>query len=319
MGGSYTAFEDDPVSIWLNPAGIATQPDQFSFSYQTYTAYPVDTDRGPSDTEVYSVKAEMTLADPIVIPSYVGFVFQLGTPESPMAAGICFARPYLLHYAMDRITSPTQTTFEPENEVEESLSRVRLAFARDFRIRPPGETGFLPHLAVGVGMDLGYETWQFSSPSGDKSDSSVSLGFGAGLLVGLYDNTETFKVNLGLAYQSGIDYDFSIEPDLLPAFDMPQQFNVGVTFYLLQGLPLRLTFDVQMIQWEETAESPLFSNHPGRRRSPSKCPSTARSKSRRGSRQSLRAPIPMRRKSPRSRRKGNSTSLSWSWPRSWSP
>ena len=26
MGGSYTAFEDDPVSIWLNPAGIATQP-----------------------------------------------------------------------------------------------------------------------------------------------------------------------------------------------------------------------------------------------------------------------------------------------------
>ena len=28
MGGSYTAFEDDPVSIWLNPAGIATQPSQ---------------------------------------------------------------------------------------------------------------------------------------------------------------------------------------------------------------------------------------------------------------------------------------------------
>jgi hypothetical protein len=30
MGGSYTAFEDDPVSIELNPAGIATQPNQMS-------------------------------------------------------------------------------------------------------------------------------------------------------------------------------------------------------------------------------------------------------------------------------------------------
>ncbi len=46
MGGSYTAFEDDPVSIWLNPAGIATQPDQFAVCYQTYTAYPVERSRG---------------------------------------------------------------------------------------------------------------------------------------------------------------------------------------------------------------------------------------------------------------------------------
>ena len=25
MGGGNTAFEDDPTSVWLNPAGIATQ------------------------------------------------------------------------------------------------------------------------------------------------------------------------------------------------------------------------------------------------------------------------------------------------------
>lgn len=41
MGGSYTAFEDDPVSIELNPAGIATQPNQMSISYQTDTTYPL--------------------------------------------------------------------------------------------------------------------------------------------------------------------------------------------------------------------------------------------------------------------------------------
>ena len=41
MGGSYTAFEDDPTSIWLNPAGIATQagcasrtaPEDISFIF----------------------------------------------------------------------------------------------------------------------------------------------------------------------------------------------------------------------------------------------------------------------------------------------
>src|SRR5258706_13562532 len=41
MGGSYTAFEDDPISVWLNPAGIATQPDQMSLCYQTYLGFPV--------------------------------------------------------------------------------------------------------------------------------------------------------------------------------------------------------------------------------------------------------------------------------------
>ncbi|HYE99820.1 MAG TPA: hypothetical protein VEJ18_12960, partial [Planctomycetota bacterium] len=42
MGGSYTAFEDDPVSIWLNPAGIATQPHALSLVYQTYPTYEIE-------------------------------------------------------------------------------------------------------------------------------------------------------------------------------------------------------------------------------------------------------------------------------------
>ena len=33
MGGSYTAFEDDPVSIWLIPAGISTQLSSMSIAY----------------------------------------------------------------------------------------------------------------------------------------------------------------------------------------------------------------------------------------------------------------------------------------------
>src|SRR5262250_3832759 len=68
MGGSYTAFEDDPVSVWLNPAGIATQPDQLSIAYQTYTAYPKKESRGPGGTTDFSVCGETILPSPAIIP-----------------------------------------------------------------------------------------------------------------------------------------------------------------------------------------------------------------------------------------------------------
>ena len=41
MGGSYTAVEDDPVSVWLNPGGIATQTDALAVAYQTYTSWDI--------------------------------------------------------------------------------------------------------------------------------------------------------------------------------------------------------------------------------------------------------------------------------------
>src|SRR5436309_4439663 len=72
MGGSYTAFEDDPVSVWLNPAGIATQPDQLSVAYQTYTAYPRGQVRGPADTINFTVKPSAILGDPALLPSFIG-------------------------------------------------------------------------------------------------------------------------------------------------------------------------------------------------------------------------------------------------------
>jgi hypothetical protein len=262
MGGSYTAFEDDPVSVWLNPAGIASQPDQASIAYQTYTAYPVQKERGPGNTVVFSEEAETVLADPEIIPSYLGLVFQLGSPESPLALGICYARPYLLNYAMDEIVSPTQTTYQPDNEVEQSLSRFRVALAKDFRLRKPEEGGFLSHVSIGLGLDVGYERWRFRTPTTDTSDTSAAFGFGGGVLVGLYDDTESFRLNLGAAYQSPVRYQFSISPGLLPAFDMPEQLNVGATFYLLRGFPLRLTLDLQHIRWEDTAADPFFSNQP---------------------------------------------------------
>ncbi len=258
MGGSYTAFEDDPVSVWLNPAGIATQTDQMSVAYQTYTAYPRGRERGPGDTIVFTVEPETVMSEPALLPSFIGFVFALGTPESPMAVGICYAQPYLLNYAMDQVTDPNQTTFQPEAEVEQSFSRFRVAFAKDFFFKERGQTGFFTHLSVGLGLDVGVEKWDFSGPGEETRDTTTGFGGGFGLLLGIYDNTDDFKVNFGVAYQSALHYNFEFETDILPAFDMPQQLNVGMTFYLFKGTPLRMTADLQWIDWSATAEDPLF-------------------------------------------------------------
>ncbi len=260
MGGSYTAFEDDPVLVWLNPAGIARQSDQMSIAYQTYTAYTVHEDPGqtPADPTQFSVEPETVLAEPEVIPSYIGFVFQLGSPDSPMAAGICFARPYNLTYAMGGLTGPAPEFPQADSEVEESLARLRVAFAKDFRFRPAGEAGLFPHLSLGLGLDLGIERWRFSSPDGDRTGNSLGPGGGLGLLLGLYEDPASFTLTLGAAYQSAVSFDFAIDPARLPAFDMPQQFNAGVTLYLYGGFPLRVTADFQWIDWSETAQEPNF-------------------------------------------------------------
>jgi len=262
MGGSYTAFEDDPVSVWLNPAGISTQPSQLSVAYQTYTAYPVERSRGPNDTIQTSVEADPILVEPVIVPSFAGVVFQVGKAEQQMSVGVCYARPYHLKYALDRVQDPNDTTFDAEHNVEQSLSRIRVAVAKDFRLRPTGEEGWFSHVSVGLGLDVGFESWQFTSATlGDDSDSSTAFGFGLGGLLGVYD-TATLKLNFGVAYQSAVEYEFNIDPDVLPAFDMPQQLNIGATVYLLEGTPLRFTIDFQWIDWSETAEDPTFANHP---------------------------------------------------------
>jgi long-subunit fatty acid transport protein len=264
MGGSYTAFEDDPVSIWLNPAGIATQPSAVSLDYQTYVTYPLHEVKSAGATQVsFSAKAETTFVDPALLPSYLGVVFHLGSGESSMALGICYAQPYHLNYSFDKVNDPNQTQFTPDSNVDQSFGRFRVAFAKDFRFKKPGEPGYATHLSAGAGLDLGYERWEFKSAARSASDNATGIGGGLGLLLGLYDNVEDLRVNVGVAWQSAVRWNFSIDPDILPAFDMPQQVNLGTTFYLLKGFPFRATIDFQWIEWSETADVPLF---PGKKK-----------------------------------------------------
>jgi hypothetical protein len=261
MGGSYTAFEDDPVSVWLNPAGIAGQPNSLSIAYQTYTTYPLHRSLAGSGVAV-TAEAETTFVEPAFVPSFLGLVFQIGSGESPMAVGICFARPFHLNYTFDFIQDPAQVTFVPDTNITESFNRFRAAFAKDFRFSAPGESAWLTHLAVAAAIDVGYAHWSYRSDSEVLEDDVTAPGGGAGLLLGVYDNTEDLKVNLGIAWQSGIYWKFSNDPRLYPAFDMPQQINVGLTGYFLPGLPLRATLDFQWVNWAQTVDRPSFPGRP---------------------------------------------------------
>lgn len=259
MGGSYTAFEDDPVSVWLNPGAIAGQPNSVSVVYQTYTTYPLhESGVAGGGTSSTSAEPETNFVDPLLLPSYLGAVFQVGDVKNPMAIGVCYARPYHLNYSFDKVTDPFQTTFTPDSGMEQSFGRLRVAFAKDFVFAPVEHEGFFKHLSLGLGLDAGFETWEFTSDAGTRSDSATGFGAGAGFLLGVYDNPDALRLNLGAAWQSGLRWDFNVEPDLFPAFNMPQQVNVGLTAYFLEGLPLRATIDVQWIEWSETADDPLF-------------------------------------------------------------
>jgi hypothetical protein len=267
MGGSYTAFEDDPVSVWLNPAGIATQADGFALAYQTYTIYEPNADeQGAAGSGPPSrIPGEYAWTDPALIPSYLGVVFNVGDDKSPQAVGFCFTTPFRLKFSWN--DSPglgnQMTAF-----TNQALYRFRMAYARDFLIREPGTEGLLTHIAFGVGLDVSVTSWEYTNfntgtPDTTQTFSGSDMGFGAGFgfLMGLYDNTRNFKVNFGAAFQSKAAYEFSISSDIVPLFEWPNQFQAGLTFYLLDGLPLRITMDAQLIGWDAAIDS---SDVPGR-------------------------------------------------------
>lgn len=252
MGGSYTAFEDDPVSVWLNPAGIATQPSAVALDYQSYTLYELKI----SET-VFTSLASTGWAEPALIPSYFGAVFQLGSGEDvEHSIGLCFTAPFRTKYAF------LDTSNQLLTQMTQSYYRFRASYAYDFRIRPRGQSGFLNHVSVGAGVDLSvtsvgveqYPTNLSTEEALNYSFTSVGPGFGLGILVGVFDNTTTFKVNFGAAYQSRAEYNFTVSDTIFPQFEWPDQINAGLTLYLLEGQPLRLTFDLQWISWDRATD-----------------------------------------------------------------
>jgi long-subunit fatty acid transport protein len=243
MGGSYTAFDDDPTSIWMNPAGIAPQGRMASIAYQTYTQYEPDFD------ELDDVgRAEVGFIHPAMLPSFLGLVFPLGTPESPIAFGFAYVRPVHVKMLYDAV--PGNGVILADRNVEQQFSRFRLALAHDIRFRAVGEAGVLPRIAIGASLDLGYTDYVDQGSAGNGiHDSKTGAGAGFGLLVGLYDDTESLRINVGFSYQSKIHFSFQDSSAGQPAWEWPSVLSAGMSVYLLQGMPLRFTVDVQWVDW----------------------------------------------------------------------
>ncbi len=256
MGGSYTAFGDDPVAIWSNPAGIAAQPSQLAITYQSFTQYEFDK-VGMVITGEVEGEAEQGLLDPPITPSFAGAVAQLGDKDLEMAAAFAFIRPFQIKYvywfedpALDDLATQTDQQF----------SRIRAAFALGKRLSET--SGFLTRVAAGAALDYAYTRYREidQSPLDDAwtlifEDSESSMGFGAGVLVTLYES-DGLMVDAGAAYNSGVRFNFDLDPIIYPVWDWPALASAGLAFYIAEGYPLRVTADLQWVGWRDSVGKP---------------------------------------------------------------
>jgi long-subunit fatty acid transport protein len=115
---------------------------------------------------------------------------------------------------------------------------------------------------VGVGLDFVYthykEIDQSPQPTRDTQtfeDSESSVGYGLGLLVTAYE-TDSFRVDAGAAYNSGVHFHFDLDPIIYPVWDYPALASGGFAFYIGEGYPLRVTLDAQWIGWKDAVGKP---------------------------------------------------------------
>lgn len=258
MGGSYTAFGDDPVAIWTNPAGTATQASQFAVSFQSFTQYEFG---HLSDQIPTSVRgdAEQGLLDPPISPSFAGVVVHLDGGENvDMSASIAYIRPFQIKYVYD-FFDPVDPLENVITQTDQQFSRIRAAFGMSFRL---SDSAWFRTLAVGVGLDFVYthykEVDQSPQPTRDSQvfeDSESSVGYGLGLLLTGYESDQ-FRVDAGAAYNSGVHFHFDLDPIIYPVWDYPALASAGLAFYIGEGYPLRVTLDAQWIGWKDAVGKP---------------------------------------------------------------
>ncbi len=257
MGGSYTAFGDDPVAIWTNPAGTATQNSQVAISYQSFTQYEFSK---LNDTIPTSVRgdAEQGLLDPPITPAFLGVVVRMGEGEVEMAASIAYIRPFQIKYVYD-FFDPLDPMENVITQTDQQFSRIRAAFGISFRL---SDSAFFKTLALGAALDFVYTHYKEvdQSPQANRDsqtfeDSESSVGYGLGLLLTAYES-DTFRVDMGAAYNSGVHFHFDLDPVIYPVWDYPALASGGFAFYIGEGYPLRVTLDVQWVAWNRAVSEP---------------------------------------------------------------
>ena len=257
MGGSYTAFGDDPVAIWTNPAGTATQNSQLAITYQSFTAYEYG-HQGNSISLSETGVPKQGLLDPPISPSFAGVVVRMGENDLEMAASIAYIRPFQIQYTY-KFNDPEPMPQDLITQTDQQFSRIRAAYAVSTRL---SESPFLRTVAVGAGVDFVYthykEVDQNPDPTRDSQvfeDSESALGYGGGILLTGVE-TDSFRVDLGAAYNSRAKFQFGLDPQIYPVWDWPALASGGLAFYLGEGYPLRITLDVQWIGWKNAVGVP---------------------------------------------------------------
>jgi hypothetical protein len=245
MGGSYTSFDEDPVAIWLNPAGIAGAPSRLAVDYQTFTQYELE-DTGITLGSVG--QPQYGLLDPPIVPSFLGLTIPIDAGEKwQHEVGVAMVRPF-----QNRLTYLNGAV---RVQTEQQFSRFRGAWASKWIRNPEG--GFFHSVAGGAGLDVAFTAYEENDNAGavDRGDTDTQFGFGLGLLAGIYTNQNNLSIDLGAAYQSGINFAFQIDDQFFPVWDWPAMLSVGITVKLLNRMDLRATFDVQMIFWDRATKN----------------------------------------------------------------
>lgn len=243
MGGGYTAFGDDPVAIWQNPAGTATQVSKFAVGYQSFVTYEFS-----DGVRALPGLPQATLTDPPIQPAFVGFVVSLSTEKLNHAFSFGFIHPIELQltwYNTD-LADPILT--------RQPMTRFRVGYSVDLRILDPGKAGFLPHVAVGGGIDWGSTTFSLEADGLTRTqDKESSFGGGAGILVTVFDDLKGFSVDFGLSFNSGLDFQFAVASGLsLPKLDWPSILSAGIAVYVGR---LKVSLDAQQVDWESAADA----------------------------------------------------------------
>lgn len=257
MGGSYTAFGDDPVAIWTNPAGTAAQNSQFAITYQSFTQYEFG-----NLTNVIALPtpghAEQGLLDPPVAPSFAGVVVRMGEGDVEMAASIAYIRPFQIKYVYNYF-DPIDPNEDLITQTDQQFSRMRAAYGLSFRV---SDSPFLKTIALGVAVDFVYTHYKEidQSPAAGRDsqifeDSESSIGYGLGLLVTGVE-TDAFRIDFGAAWNSPVNFNFDLDPVIYPVWDWPALASAGLAFYLGEGYPLRVTVDVQWLGWNRAVAPP---------------------------------------------------------------
>lgn len=257
MGGSYTAFGDDPVAIWTNPAGTATQSSQFAVTYQSFTSYEF-TSLGDTIPDSVRGDAEQGLLDPPISPSFAGVVVRMGEGDVEMAASLAYIRPFQIKYVYNYF-DPNDPLENVITQTDQQFSRIRAAYGVSFRL---SDSAWFRTLALGAALDFVYthykEIDQSPQPNRDTQtyeDSESSVGYGLGILITAFES-DSFRVDAGAGYNSEVAFNFDLDPRIYPVWDYPALTSAGLAFYVGEGYPLRITLDIQWIGWKDAVGAP---------------------------------------------------------------